>query len=188
MSVSSERIQISKRLRFRVFDRDNFTCRYCGKSPPSVKLVVDHVIPIAEGGTNDDDNLIASCEECNQGKGPKRLQTAGPAAEHDSAKMAQEWIEQKDMAQLAADAARARLAVRQEVVNYFCELTGLNGMGRRYVSTIVNLCYEFSFDEVMEWMDSAMRNIDLAATSIMYEHVFIKYVCGCARHRRSVRG
>lgn len=32
-------------LRFEVFKRDNFTCRYCGQAPPTAILEVDHIIP-----------------------------------------------------------------------------------------------------------------------------------------------
>jgi 5-methylcytosine-specific restriction endonuclease McrA len=36
---------ISKKLRFEVFKRDNFTCQYCGRETPEVILEADHVIP-----------------------------------------------------------------------------------------------------------------------------------------------
>lgn len=67
------RKSLSKKTRFEIFKRDNFTCQYCGKQPPDVILVVDHIEPVAEGGDNDTLNLITSCEECNQGKGARRL-------------------------------------------------------------------------------------------------------------------
>jgi len=35
---------------------------------PGVVLHVDHVTPLAAGGTTDESNLVASCEECNLGK------------------------------------------------------------------------------------------------------------------------
>ncbi len=56
---------------FRLFERDNFTCVYCGKSSieDNVKLVVDHIYPIAKGGKGDLFNLITSCEPCNLHKG-----------------------------------------------------------------------------------------------------------------------
>lgn len=57
-------------LRFRVLLRDNFTCVYCGRNPKEdgVKLEVDHIIPKSRGGTDDIDNLVTACWECNQGK------------------------------------------------------------------------------------------------------------------------
>lgn len=65
--------KISQKLRFEVFKRDAFKCQYCGKSAPLVVLHIDHVTPIAKGGTNDLMNLVTSCVECNLGKGPRKL-------------------------------------------------------------------------------------------------------------------
>ena len=64
---------ISKSLRFEVFQRDNHTCQYCGRRVPDVVLEVDHLIPVAKGGTDDFDNLVTSCEECNRGKSAKLI-------------------------------------------------------------------------------------------------------------------
>lgn len=63
-----QRAHISKRLRFEVFKRDEFTCQYCGNHPPEVVLEVDHIKPVAEGGTNDLYNLVTACFGCNRGK------------------------------------------------------------------------------------------------------------------------
>lgn len=49
-----------------VLQRDNHTCRYCGKSGDGMH--VDHVTPLIQGGTNDLDNLVCACAECNTGK------------------------------------------------------------------------------------------------------------------------
>lgn len=64
-----KRKPISKSVRFTVFKRDGFVCQYCGAHPPSVVLHIDHIHPVAEGGTNDIDNLVTACEPCNLGKG-----------------------------------------------------------------------------------------------------------------------
>lgn len=69
------RVGVSVGLRFRVLERDDFACRYCGSRPPWVRLVVDHVIPVAGGGTNDFENLAAACEPCNAGKSDRELTT-----------------------------------------------------------------------------------------------------------------
>lgn len=73
MANKYKRVPISKKDRFEVFKRDKFTCQYCGKSAPDVVLQVDHIKPVAEGGTNDIMNLITSCFECNIGKGKSKL-------------------------------------------------------------------------------------------------------------------
>jgi len=57
--------------RFMTMRRDNFTCRYCGRSPisdESVTLQIDHVIPRSKGGLDELSNLVTSCAECNSGK------------------------------------------------------------------------------------------------------------------------
>ena len=69
----SERKGLSQKTRFEVFKRDKFTCQYCGRSAPEVILEVDHVKPVAKGGTNDIMNLVTACWECNHGKGAKEL-------------------------------------------------------------------------------------------------------------------
>jgi len=65
----------SKAERFNIFNRDNFRCSYCGRSPSEdgVKLEVDHIIPVAKGGKNTEENLTTACYECNRGKNTKSL-------------------------------------------------------------------------------------------------------------------
>jgi 5-methylcytosine-specific restriction endonuclease McrA len=87
------RKQIGKKLRFEVFKRDGFTCAYCGATPPSVILQVDHIHPVADGGTNDPDNLITSCQPCNIGKGANLLSKI-PATLQQKAAMIKEQEEQ----------------------------------------------------------------------------------------------
>lgn len=59
---------VSKRLRYEVLRRDNHACRYCGAVAPDAKLTIDHVTPVALGGTDTADNLVTACEPCNSGK------------------------------------------------------------------------------------------------------------------------
>lgn len=68
-----ERKGLSKKKRFEIFKRDGFKCQYCGRSAPDVILEVDHLLPVAEGGKNDDMNLITSCRDCNRGNGKRLL-------------------------------------------------------------------------------------------------------------------
>ena len=61
----------SIRLRFRVLQRDNFTCRACGRSPANelgVTLEVDHVVAWSRGGETTFENLQTLCARCNSGK------------------------------------------------------------------------------------------------------------------------
>ena len=64
----AKRRWLSWKDRFVVLQRDGFACRYCGQRAPSVELQVDHVVPVARGGTNKLSNLAAACRGCNAGK------------------------------------------------------------------------------------------------------------------------
>lgn len=65
---------LSKKLRFEILKRDEFKCRYCGRTEADgVKLHVDHVIAVALGGRNDPDNLATACADCNLGKAANML-------------------------------------------------------------------------------------------------------------------
>lgn len=96
--MAEKRKPLSKKIRFEVFKRDNFTCQYCGRSAPDVVLEVDHINPVKNGGTNDILNLITSCHDCNNGK------RATPLSDHqaiskqvDEMKILNERREQLDM-------------------------------------------------------------------------------------------
>ena len=52
--------------RAKVFRRDHSRCRYCGSRDD---LTIDHVVPIALGGSNRLRNLVACCSACNTRKG-----------------------------------------------------------------------------------------------------------------------
>ena len=61
----------SLRLRWRVLQRDRFTCCACGASPAltlGIELHVDHVVPWSKGGKTLFENLQTLCSTCNLGK------------------------------------------------------------------------------------------------------------------------
>lgn len=47
-------------------------CAYC-KCELNGKFHIDHIQPLARGGTNYPDNLACSCAECNLSKGAKTI-------------------------------------------------------------------------------------------------------------------
>jgi hypothetical protein len=59
---------VNKRLRFEVLRRDGFRCTYCGATPAEAELHIDHVVPVALGGTDIPENLTTACADCNEGK------------------------------------------------------------------------------------------------------------------------
>lgn len=61
---------ITKKQRERIFNRDENKCVLCGTIE---KLTIDHIRPIWEGGTSNDNNLRILCKTCNSKKGKKTL-------------------------------------------------------------------------------------------------------------------
>ncbi|MCB1097798.1 MAG: HNH endonuclease [Verrucomicrobiae bacterium] len=54
-----------------IFQRDKFTCQYCGVVFDTKKLNLDHVVPRDKGGKSSWDNLVTSCIVCNTRKSNK---------------------------------------------------------------------------------------------------------------------
>jgi len=90
-----KRKPIGNKLRFDIFKRDGYKCVYCGATPPTVVLEVDHIMPVIKGGENTIENLITSCFECNRGKGKHEL-NAIPASLTDNLEFEKERIAQYD--------------------------------------------------------------------------------------------
>lgn len=40
-------------------------CYYCGNKTPAKELTMDHIVPLARGGTSSKGNLATCCKECN---------------------------------------------------------------------------------------------------------------------------
>lgn len=150
-----KRIGIGKSQRFRIFARDGFTCRYCGRQSDVVPLAVDHVIPVCKGGTNDDENLITSCEPCNAGKGSKLIEQTVPS-ETDRLRLSQERNEQLRAARAAKTAAKARSDLRQTVLEFWCSMTGRDCIDRDTLSVMVSYVSEHGPEVVFRWIEKAV--------------------------------
>lgn len=179
--MEKKRIGLSKRQRFAVFERDEFTCRYCGRTPPSVLLVLDHVIPFSQGGQTTKENLVTSCESCNQGKADKIL-GSNSLPEGDFRRLAQESLEQTRKAKLDHESCKAHLKLRQSIVDLACEIFGLNELDTRNISCFVNITQEFGIDKLTQWLERAVSKIGTDR-----ERDCTKYVCGIARIEREKR-
>lgn len=61
--------------KFEVFNRDRFTCQYCGRK--TTQLTLDHVIPRHRGGEHSWENIVTACIPCNHRKAGKTPEEAG---------------------------------------------------------------------------------------------------------------
>jgi hypothetical protein len=129
----SARKSLSKSVRFEVFKRDSFACQYCGRKAPEVVLHVDHIHPVAEGGTDDVLNLITSCIDCNLGKGARLLDDSSVVEKQraqleqlqerrEQLEMMVEW--QRGLINLEVDATGMAVDLWREITG-----TGLNSYG-----------------------------------------------------------
>lgn len=92
---------VGKRLRFQIFRRDNFACRYCGlAAKDGAVLEVDHMTPKVDGGRDVPTNLITACEDCNSGKSDIPLEAPAvedvPQADLDAAIAARALAEEEE--------------------------------------------------------------------------------------------
>ena len=74
-----------KKIRRRILQRDLWECYWCGADANTV----DHLVPVAKGGLDIDENLVAACKKCNYSKQDKmpdefQLQRAGLFLQGDS--------------------------------------------------------------------------------------------------------
>lgn len=155
----ADRKPIGKKVRFEVFKRDKFTCQYCGRIAPDVILEVDHIKPVAEGGTNRMINLVTSCRDCNRGKGKTRLsddteikkqqaELLDLATKREQLKMMMEW--RLELADLEAEEVKA-------IEKYIEKKT----LGKRFDLTesgsaeAMSLLKQFTLSEILDGIDIA---------------------------------
>ena len=117
-------------------------------------MVIDHVIPVAKGGSSEIDNLITSCEPCNSGKGTK---DANPPDVGDNARMArlQMLKEQEETSKAAIKAIKLRQKFKQVVVEAWCKITGRDNVDSGTIGIICGYVEEFGIEEVLNWVEKA---------------------------------
>lgn len=151
---------LSKKLRFDVFKRDDFTCQYCGRRTPEVVLHVDHIVPKAEGGRDEIENLVAACADCNLGKGARKLATRSELEDlRRRAEILREREEQIRAYNEARDAVRAlEDSAINELYNYWFEMQGVSQMPSQYCvgqSFLRGYVRHWGISEIKAAMDNA---------------------------------
>ena len=63
--------------RANIYARDDHSCQYCGKVFATSDLTFDHVVPVAQGGRKDWENIVTCCIRCNRRKGGRTPAEAG---------------------------------------------------------------------------------------------------------------
>jgi 5-methylcytosine-specific restriction endonuclease McrA len=63
--------------RANIYARDDHRCQYCASIFPTAELTFDHVVPVAQGGRKDWENIVTCCVACNRRKGGRTPAEAG---------------------------------------------------------------------------------------------------------------
>jgi len=63
-----QRAGIPSNVRQAIWNRDGGQCAFCGAA---TDLEFDHIVPVAKGGSNTENNIQLLCASCNRSKGAK---------------------------------------------------------------------------------------------------------------------
>lgn len=180
----SQRKPISDSMRWQVFARDGFCCRYCGRQAgqEGVSLAVDHVVSVADGGDNRIDNLVTACRQCNGGKSAKSLLSI-PSTQEVMERLERTRADADAMSQSIERAIEAEQDREQVIVNMKCAAYRQKSctIQRGEMSIALGLVREFGADNVARWYVAAARRG-------VHEAKAVRYVCGCARNERENGG
>ena len=175
--MPTKRMSISKRIRFEIFKRDEFTCQYCGAVPPKTILHVDHINPVFAGGTNDIDNLITACIDCNLGKGARNLKTI-PQSLSEKAKLVAESEAQllgyQNILQTKQDRIKREQWKVAEIIFPGSSETGIN---KQYFITLKYFIEKIGLYVVMDAAEIATQKMLYSSTKRF------KYFCGICWNR-----
>jgi len=72
--ISRRNVKFSRK---NIFERDRYTCQYCGKQRRRPDLNLDHVLPKSRGGRSCWENVVLACYACNTRKDNRTPQEAG---------------------------------------------------------------------------------------------------------------
>ena len=168
---------IGKKLRFEIFKRDEFTCVYCGATPPSVILQIDHIHPVAEGGSNHIDNLITSCQPCNIGKGANLLTNIPQSLKEKASFVAEQEAQLKgyyEIMQMQQDRIDAEIWQIAEILD---SVTPENGINRDWAQSIKKFLNNLGFFVVKDASEIARAKYKYGG-----KKAFL-YFCGICHNR-----
>lgn len=162
-------MSLSKKIRFEVFKRDGFRCAYCGKTPPDALLEVDHIVPKAEGGPDDINNLITACFDCNRGKSKIPL-TKAPAQMSENLAILREKEEQyAEYTKLARKSESRLLRDVDTIEALYIEAFGVAITDPTFKSvTIKTFLKKLQYQEVADSMLLAIARTRDSARSLKY--------------------
>lgn len=162
---------ISARKRFEVFKRDGFSCQYCGANPPAAILHVDHIVAVSNGGQNDTDNLVTSCDRCNFGKGAVPLSSV-PKSLSEKAREVAEREKQIKGYNAILESRRQRIEDESWMVVNEIEGKAIDSYDKRNLSSVRIFLERLPLQEVLE--AARIANAKFCHST----HTRFRYFCG----------
>lgn len=170
--MSVKRKAISKKVRFEIFKRDGFTCQYCGAHPPKSVLHVDHIVPVAEGGGNEDTNLVTACDHCNLGKSASSLENIPASLSARAAEVAEREAQLRGYSEVMS-AQRERIDDDcWEVANVYIDHFRKDGVRKDWFQSIRQFVEKLGVHECIRAMEIA------TARKPYSESQCFRYFCG----------
>lgn len=172
MANRAERKSLSKKVRFEVFKRDSFTCCYCGSTPPKVVLEVDHIDPVANGGSNDMENLITACFDCNRGKSKQLLSSVAPPISSHFEQVSEKELQIKAHKKLLTQVKRRKTIEENKIAKIFSKFFPDKELTHKFKKgSIRGFLDKLPITSVEEAMEIASVKIDNPDNAV-------KYFCG----------
>lgn len=162
---------MKKIVRFEVFKRDSFTCQYCGKTPPQAVLEVDHINPVSSGGTDEINNLITACFECNRGKRNIPLETVPNTLATNLEILKEREVQLREYNRFVEKIKRRERKEALEVSNIYNKHFPKWVLSDSFLQRVKIFMRQIPRSEVMEAME-------IACTRIKHKDEAISYFCG----------
>lgn len=176
---------ITKSRRFEIFKRDNFTCQYCGRQTPLVVLEVDHIVPRAEGGPDDPNNLISACFDCNRGKGatPLSIQKLKEDRLEEIKKQKEKNQQLEEYEAFLREQRAEEENIARGITDYWHQAnkgeTALNDSG---ISSVKRFLKSLTPDEIKEAIDLAVAKVSSANPEGRF-----KYFCAVCHNKSGAK-
>jgi len=167
----AKRKSLSKKTRFEVFKRDGFVCGYCGSTPPSVVLEVDHILAVANGGDNSIDNLLTSCFDCNRGKGANSLNVISPSIAEKAKILKEKESQLKEFSKLQSSIKRRVTKSINKIENVMQLYFENKVFSDTFRISVKRFLSRFSQQDLMDIMETACIKMNNAESAL-------KYFCG----------
>lgn len=129
------------------------------------------MIPLSKGGTNDDANLITSCEDCNQGKSAKELGKIAPTTV-DERRIQQELREQIAQAKIARAASMAITETDKLLCDFWCDQFFVSSISSETKTHLRNILNTNGSENLFRWIGIAANRHQFYSDSQRLRYIY----------------